>query len=325
MTSCAAWFLLFFACFASAQDLAAPATAPSADPAPFKLKVKTRMVEVTALVRKKGEIVHELKAEDFVLLEDGKPRTIRYFNVDADLPLTLGLLVDVSGSQEPYMADEREASHRFLERMITRPEDRALVAKFDGKATMLQSLTSDVAALRSGLEHLPAEPDEKRPGGTILWDAAIAVTHQFLGPVPGRRALVILTDGDDNSSHFTVDKAISVAQLHDVPVYSILYTDDPVGYLGNLTSATLRATTGSSRGALAMSQLAQETGGHVYVVSRTKTLDAIYAEIESDMRSRYRFGFTPTPSAPNSRHDLVLKMKKSHYDVQARNAYFMPE
>ena len=203
----------------------APA-APSKDPATFSAGVK--VVNVFATVRdKKGEIVTGLKKDDFLLDEDGVKQTIRYFSQESDLPLTLGLLVDTSGSQRRLIEQERSASYRFFEKVLREDKDVAFVIHFDFEVELLQDLTASRKLLDQALEELeaPSGIPPKPPGwavsgrisrglsgrrgrgggggagrgggGTNLYDAVMLASDELMRKQPGRKAIILLTDGVD--------------------------------------------------------------------------------------------------------------------------------
>jgi Ca-activated chloride channel homolog len=280
------------------------------------LSVRARMVAVTALAYDTwGRLVGGLNKDDFLLTEDGKPQTIRYFDRDLNLPITIGLMVDTSGSQRDYAEEERRASAAFLQAMITRPNDRAFVERFDTVALLLQPMTSDVAMLQSSLKLLTAPIPQNPRGGTLLFDALCATAKKVVSREPGRRAIVILTDGDDDGSTNSLASAIHDAQLADVAVYSVLYTRESVGQSNN----------GHTSGIDVMRQISNATGGRLFIVTTGTPIERIYAEIEADMRTQYRIGYTPPDSPPHQFHKIELKARDQLISVQARTGYYTPE
>ena len=204
-----------------------------------------KVVNVLASVRdKKGQIVRNLTKDDFILEEDGRPQTIRYFAQVTDLPLTLGLLVDTSMSQSRVLEQERSASYTFLDQML-REKDMAFVIHFEGEVELLQDLTSSRRLLRTALDSLETPQPQFRQGsgrypsgggggyprssrgsnGTALYDAVYLASDDVMRKQQGRKALIILSDGVDNASQVTLARAIESAQRSDTLVYSILFTD----------------------------------------------------------------------------------------------------
>jgi len=294
------------------------------------LSVQVRVVAVTVLVRDShGNLVNTLNKEDFTLLEDKVAQPIRYFNRDNDLPLDIGLMVDTSGSETPFFDEESRASGIFLHSMLTRPEDKAFAIRFDTDVLQLQKVTSDIPKLEHALTllQLPHEPRAGRGGGTLLWDAVCAAAQQVAGKQPGRRALIVLTDGDDNGSIASLDQAIELSQMADTAVYSILYSKEPEPETiprQGMFPQNYRPS-GRPTGSEAMQRLSAATGGRYFRVSRNLPIDTIYAQIEADMRTQYRLGYSPPPSTPGKYHALQVQTKDKHMKVQARAGYYTPE
>jgi len=275
------------------------------------LKVGTTLVAVSAIARDKaGQPVTGLTRDDFLLKQDGKPQPIAYFSQGSDLPLTLALMVDTSGSQRAYIRDEIAAGGVFFRTMMTKPEDRAVLIQFDTNILQLAKITSSVPTLEHALAYLSQPHDDIRgfggAGGTLLYDAVAAVSHIELSNQMGRRAMVILTDGGDNGSKYSEKKAIEEAQRADIVIYSVYYSfgGGDIDVLNDLSKAT---------------------GGRVFTVSSKMTLEQIYAEIAGDMRLQYEIGYHPPPSSPNKYHRISLQAKDKKLTVQAREGYFTPK
>jgi VWFA-related protein len=218
------------------------------------LSVDARLVNIPVVVYdKKGALVQNLVKDNFILQVDGKPQTIRYFNLDTDLPLTLGLLVDTSMSQRDVIDDERTASEAFLDDMLNGPADRdkAFVVQFAKQTDLLQDITSSKPKLQAGLKQL-STPDSggdyggsnsgsssgsdsssnsgsndssgrARHGGTTLYDALYLSSNELMSKQKGRKAVVILSDGVDNGSKESLGSSIEAAQRADTIVYAIYY------------------------------------------------------------------------------------------------------
>jgi Ca-activated chloride channel homolog len=295
----------------SAQTPAsAQAASPAQDPPIPTLKVQTTLVAVSAIARDKaGQPVTGLTRESFLLKQDGKPQTIRYFSQGSDLPLTLALMVDTSGSQRAYIHDEIAAGHAFFHTMMKKPEDRAVLVQFDDNILQLAKITGSVPTLEHALAYLSqSHADIRGPnrGGTLLYDAICAVSHIELTNQLGRRAIVLLTDGGDNGSESSEKKAIEEAQRADIVVYSVYYSDGG----GDID---------------VLKDLSKATGGHVFSVGPKMTLEQIYAEIASDLRLQYEIGYHPPDSRPGKYHTIELKAKDKRLTVQAREGYFTPK
>ena len=263
----AAICLLFGGLLNAQQPAATPDAKPPAAAAesqqPSTLSVTVKVVNVPATVRDKhGKIISNLAKDDFVLEEDGRPQTIRYFAHDTDLPLTLGLLVDTSMSQRRVLEDERHASYVFLDQMLHQTKDVAFVIHFDHEVELLQDLTANRQKLETALQAMQVSqsnsssqqsgsqggngggpnnggyPGSGYPGGhhrsggygggggTLLYDASYLASDELMKKQEGRKALIILSDGVDHGSKYGLETAIETAQKADTVVYAILFKDD---------------------------------------------------------------------------------------------------
>ena len=299
-----------------------PQTTPSTDaPASQEpittLKVATRVVEISAVVKSKdGQPLGGLTKEDFLLKQDGKDEPIHYFSQGSDLPLTLALLVDTSGSQRTFISDEARASDVFFETMLGRPEDRAMLVQFDTRVLQLRGLTSSAGTLHLSLLSLNSRPSTAT--GTLLNDAVYTISTEILAREPGRKAIVLLTDGGDNGSRRSIAEAIEQAQRGDVQIYSIRYSLADL-----LGGATPGAPHAPDPGVELLKKLSDSTGGRVFNVSRALPLREIFAEIAQDLRLQYELGYTPPPDVqPNSYHKLEVRAKDRKLTVQARKGFF---
>ena len=216
------------------------------------ISVNVKLVTMFATVRDKhGQLIRNLTKDDFVLQQDGHPQTISYFAPDADLPLTLGLLVDTSMSQHRVLDQERDASHAFLDHLLREDKDKAFVIHFDREVELLQDLTSSRQKLEASLDQLGrpqfsqtggggssgSDPDSSSGGGggrgshgyggggTLLYDAVYLASDELMKKQQGRKAIIILSDGVDHGSKETLRDAIETAERSDTLVYSILFAD----------------------------------------------------------------------------------------------------
>jgi len=287
-----------------------PFTPDTLTPDTPTLKIASNLVAISAVVRdKSGQPVANLTRSDFLLKQDGKPQPITYFSQGSDLPLTLALMVDTSGSQRNYISDEIAAGQSFFPAMMTRPDDRAVLIQFDNAILQLVKVTSAVITLEHGLAYLTQSHSDYtapgRGGGTLLFDAIVAVSHLELGNQLGRRAMVILTDGGDNGSHFNAKQAIAEAQRADVMVYTVYYSNG-----------------GGNEDIL--NDISRQTGGREFSVNSKMTLPEIYTAIASDLRLQYEIGYRPPDPRPNKYHKIDLKPTDKNLTVQARDGYFTP-
>lgn len=283
------------------------------------LKVSTRVVAISAVVTgKQGEPTGGLTKDDFILKQDGREEPIRYFSQGSELPLTIALMVDTSGSQRTLISDEVLASDVFFETMLGRPEDRAALIQFDARVLQIKGLTSSPDELHLALLSLHADP--KFEGATLLNDAVDAVARRILAKETGRKAMILLTDGGDAGSRTPIAKAIEQAERSDIQIYSIVYTaqNDPGGANGQHTRSP-------DQGVALLQSLSESTGGHVFTVSPRMSLREIFARIAQDLRLEYELGYTPPPDTPpNSYHKLELKTRDRKLTAQARKGFFAP-
>jgi VWFA-related protein len=310
-----------------------------------QISVDVKVVNVLATVRdKKGMIVSNLGKDDFVLTEDGKPQSITYFSRETDVPLTMGLLVDTSGSQLRVLDDERSSSHSFLNDMLREDKDKAFVVHFDREVELLQDLTNSRDKLEKALGLLGrpefSQQDSGDPrarggrgggGGTQLYDAVYLASDEVIRKQQGRKALIVLSDGVDRGSKESLDTAIETAQRADTVVYSILYADDhsnqnPFGGFGG-GGMGRRGGRGRSQeehpdGKKVLERISKETGGRLFEVSKKQPIDQIYSAIEEDLRNQYSIGYTPGTDVALGYHKLQLTTKQKDYTVQARDGYY---
>jgi Ca-activated chloride channel family protein len=295
--------------------LAATAPAIAQEPPVTTLKIATNVVEVGATVHDKtGKPITDLTRDNFILEQDRKLQQIRYFSQGSDLPLTLALLVDISNSQTAFIPDEIAAGRVFFHTMLARPQDRAALVQVDCDIRAVKP-TSSVPALENALATLSIRRPtfqclfEGAKGGTLLFDAIIATSQVELSTQKGRRAMLLLTDGGDQGSRFKEDDAIEAAQRSDTMIYSIYYSDGS-DFGGNKK---------------ALDHLATETGGRVFTVTPTMTLQTIFSEIADDLRQQYEIGYRSPDRRPNQYHSISLRTTDNQLIVDARKGYFTPK
>jgi len=321
------------------------------------ISVDVKLVNLIATVRnKKGEIARNLTKDDFVLEEDGRSQTIQYFVQESNLPLTLGLLVDTSGSQRHVLGDERSASYTFFDHMLREDLDKDFVIHFDHEVELLQDLTNSRSKLEKSLELLEAPErynnggyggggrggrGSNRAAGTLLYDAVYLASNEIMKKQQGRKAEIVLTDGVDHGSKETLESAISSAQRADTLVYSILFPGEEGsgGYRGGFGGPRLGGPGGwpggggggrhrfpqeeRPDGKKVLERLSNETGAHMYEVSKKESIDQIYARIEEELRHEYSIGYTPDRANPGSGyHRIHLTPKNKDLIVQARDGYY---
>jgi len=346
-----------------AQQLSAQGQPPSQQPSPVppKISVSVKVVNVLASVRNKhGEIVRNLTKDDFELEEDGRPQTISYFSRESDLPLTLGLLVDTSGSQRRVLDQERDASSTFLDQVLRVDKDKAFLIHFDHEVELLQDLTSSREKLQKALALLQtpqlhranqegggdsgnssgSSPDSGRRGrgwggGTLLYDAVYLASNELMGKQQGRKALIVLSDGVDRGSKETLASAVTAAQRANTLVYSILFADEHPyggGYGGRGMGGMGRHGGGwpgrypqqeRPDGKKVLDQISKQTGGRLFEVSKKLPIEQIYSQIQDDLRNQYNLGYTPDRTdATAGYHKIHLTTKQKDLIVQARDGYY---
>jgi len=347
------------ALLAAGLSLAAQTTPPPAQATPT-ITVNAQLVNLPVVVRdKNGALVTNLTQADFALAVDGHPQPIRYFDLDNNLPLTLGLLVDTSGSVRSALDDERIASETFLDQMVLAPAgrapDQAFLIQFAHEADLLQDLTPSVPKLRAALRQVGAEDrDDSQSrsnsgggyggyghhrggfhgGGTTLYDAVYLASTQLMQKQQGRKALILLTDGEDRGSMETLDSAIAAAQRAETVVYAIYFKGEQHGYGGHGGGFGHGGYGGRGGypgggqqhvdGKKVLAQITGATGGRMFEVSEKQTFAGIYSQIGEELRSQYRLGYVPNAgTASDGFHRVALTLPKDKkLFVQTRDGYY---
>lgn len=318
---------------------------------------------IATVRNKKGDIVRDLTKDDFVLEEDGRPQSIQYFTQESNLPLTLGLLVDTSMSQRQVLGDERKASYTFFDQMLREDRDKDFVIHFDHEVELLQDLTSSREKLEKSLELLETPERDNNGGGyggggsgggggrgrggyggggTLLYDAVYLASNELMEKQQGRKAEVVLTDGVDHGSKETLESAIESAQRANTLVYSIYFSGEEGGdHRGGFGGPRLGGQGGGwpggggggghrrfpqeerPDGKKVLGRLSNETGAHMYEVSKKDTIDDIYSRIEEELRHEYSIGYTPDRANPGAGyHKIHLTAKNKDFVVQTRDGYY---
>ncbi|HEX3092227.1 MAG TPA: VWA domain-containing protein [Candidatus Angelobacter sp.] len=326
------------------------------------ITVHVKVVNIPTTVRDKhGKIVNTLTKDDFIVEEDGRPQTLHYFSKENDLPLTLGLLVDTSFSQRRVLGQERAASSSFFAQMLRPEKDKAFLIHFDHEVELDQDLTSSQEKLRAALADLQTPqfatassgnaPNQgqdpggypgrhggrghhngARGGGTLLYDAVYLASDELMKKQTGRKALVVLSDGDDRGSKESLRGAIEAAQRADTIVYSILFKDDEEHSFGGFGGGMGGGHHGGrdrypqeshADGKKILEQISRETGGRLFEVSSKQTVEKIYAQIEEDLRNQYSLGYSPDRTDPGEGfHKISVKTKDKDLVVHAREEYY---
>ncbi|MGA8622885.1 MAG: VWA domain-containing protein [Candidatus Sulfotelmatobacter sp.] len=276
------------------------------------LTIHKRVDEVNVLfiaTDKHGKFVRDLNQSDFAILDDHKPpQSIINFRRETDLPLHLGLLIDVSGSVHGRFEFEQDAAITFLQKIVRARFDKAFVVGFNKQSQTAQDFTDNVSLLSAGVHRL------QDGGGTALYDAIYrACKEKFLKDRPdhpARKAIVIVSDGEDNQSEFSRAQAIEMAQRAEVIIYAIS-TDDSGLIL---------------RGDKVLEQLAAATGGRAFFPFKMKDITHSFAAIEDELRSQYVVSYKPADFDADGRYrSIEISALKKDLQVRARKGYFAPE
>lgn len=289
------------------------------------LKVNVDVVQLFFNVKdKKGALLPNLTKDDLEIFEDAKPQTIKYFAAESNLPLTLGILIDASGSQQRVLEMEKEVGGSFLSEIL-RDKDEAFVLSFDVNVDLVQDFTTSIHALKEalnsvrinvgiggGIPGLGGGPlPTPNPRGTLLYDAIYLASHDELAHEVGRKAMIILTDGEDQGSRLKIRDAIEAAQKSDSICYVLLIADR--GFYGGI------GYSGDSE----MKKLASETGGRVIEVgNKFDKLKDAFDQIARELRSQYSLGYVPTNSARDGTFRKIEVRSKNGYKIQARAGYY---
>ena len=309
-----------------AQSSSSTGPSQSQDQSVETLKVQVNVVQLFFNVKdKKGALIPNQTKNDFELFEDGKPQTVKYFTAESDLPLTLGILIDSSGSQMRVLEMEKEVGSSFLNEIL-RPKDEAFVIGFDVNVDLLQDFTNDVRRLKAALNKAKINTGggggslpglgggpipTGNPRGTLLYDAVYLASHDELAHEVGRKAMILLTDGEDQGSQLRIKDAIEAAQKSDSICYVLLIADR--GFYGGF------GYSGDSE----MKKLAGETGGRVIEVgNKFDKLKEAFDQIAHELRSQYNIGYTPTNSAQDGTFRKIELRSKQGYKIQTRSGYY---
>jgi VWFA-related protein len=336
LLSLPAWSVAGWGQLAPSPDAPPASTAPVSEHEPAAtFKVNVNLVDVFFTVRDKdGRLVAHLTGDDCTVTEDQAPQKLKSFAAETSQPLTLGILLDTSGSQYRVLAKEQEAGDRFLEQVL-KAKDEAFLLTFDVNVYLLQDITGDMQLLSRGMNKAEINtaggngaagtpgagggtiPTIGKPKGTLLYDAVYLAASQVMNQETGRKAMILLTDGQDEGSKTKIGEAIAAAQKSNVPVYVILiadrsfYADVGFGDLGY-------------RGYSAMKKMTEETGGRLIDVgNNSKKLEEAFQQIEEELRTQYVASYTPS----NAKLDgdfrrLGVECRGDGMKVQVRKGYF---
>lgn len=276
---------------------------------PTAIKVDVDVVNVLCTVHdRRGALIRDLKQADFHIFEDGRPQLIRYFAQETHLPLTVALLLDVSGSVRWFIEDEKITAAKFLEQVL-KPDDRALLVGFSSTIVLWQDLTGSAALLGSSLQRLRSVPFRGLPPlgqptpSTLLYEAVQRTADEKLKTVSGRKVMVIISDGLDNGSRVHLDSVLEALQTTNTIVYGICFES---GFSG----------------CSFLKEMSEPTGGRTFQVKKIPVAK-IFEIIQEEMRSQYALGYVST----NRAHDgtfrkLQVRVLPKGLKAAARKGYY---
>jgi VWFA-related protein len=285
------------------------------------IKTQVSLVNLFVTVRDKNKrIVTDLKQDNFKVAEDGQDQKIAFFSKEVTLPITLGLLLDTSGSEQYMLGAIQQGAESFLNRVM-RKGDEAMVMSFDLDVDLLADFTDDRSqldrAIRSAQINTGGGLGPVTPGtipvsgskGTNFYDALYLACNEKLSSEAGRKAIVVLTDAEDNGSKVRVEEAIEAAQRTDTVVHILLVYDPRYGGNGSVAK-----------------KITDETGGRMIVVNNEKHLQDAFDQISEELRSQYTLGYYPTNSARDGKfRKIKIDVDNKDYKVLARKGYYAPK
>jgi VWFA-related protein len=297
------------AALSSGQQKTAPPPVQQADePARISVDV-TRVNMLFTVTDKKGRFVTDLSRGDFEVIEGKKAQTISEFTAESDLPLRLGILIDTSNSVRDRFRFEQDAAAEFLRTVMRARIDKAILVRFDTRAELVTDLIDDPVQLEAGIRGL-------RPGGgTALYDAIFYACRDKLAldqpRTKFRRAIVIVSDGDDNQSDYTRDQALEMAQKADVVIYAIS------------TNASGAGTDGDK----VLKYFTTETGGRAFFPFQVEDMAQSFENIANELRHQYNLLYRPEPLVTDGQwHTVNLRVKgRKDLIVRARAGYYAPK
>ncbi len=322
-----------------------PAAAPSPSPTPRQeelpqdsdevVKFDTNLTNIFFTAADKNKrFISDLKAEDIRVLEDGQQQEIFTFQTNIDLPLSLAILIDTSASEERTLPDEKAAARAFLENVLRANKDEAAIVSFTGETTLEQGFTGNVERLRRAIDRVEFVPpsgyigggvvvngtppisgtNQSLAGSTAIWDAVWATAEELISASAEhtRRAIILLTDGDDTSSRMKIHDAIERAQKADALIYAIGIGDR---YTFNVDEGSLR-------------KIAEATGGRAYFPKHERDLNDAFTQIQRDLREQYLVAYSPSNKARDGsyrRIEIQLvnpSLRQQNLKLNYRSGYF---
>jgi Ca-activated chloride channel family protein len=268
------------------------------------------LVNVLCSVQDKNtnSFVTNLTREDFSIYEDGQKQQITNFARETNLPLTIALLIDTSDSVGPKLRFEQDAATNFFQSVLHEKDDRAMLVEFDSGVTLLQDFTGDPNKLAKEIRKLRAA------GGTALYDAVQMTCDEKLIRETGRKAIIILSDGEDESSNTTFQQAMEMALRAEATIFAISVTKG--GYFG---------VEGNKRGDNVLKDFSRETGGRPFFPFKLDELDDVFRQINQELRSQYSIGYMSTNTARDGSYRKIdIKVSEKGLKLSHRKGYYAP-
>ncbi|HKV23844.1 MAG TPA: VWA domain-containing protein [Candidatus Acidoferrum sp.] len=285
-----------------------------------QIKVKVNLVNVSFVARdERGALVDNLTQDDVEILEDAVPQTISYFARSADVPLTLGLIVDASGSQDHFSKQHKSDLEVFFKDVLG-PKDRVFLVGFGNHIRLVSDFSNSGASLLDDWKRYDKDtgkfpeigPKEDRDLGTAFYDSIFYSITEKLARETGRRALLLFSDGEDNSSSHNMMTTIEMAQAENVLLYAIRYTEKEHGKL----------TARNKYGISVMERVARETGGAA-IDAETTDPHTYFRKIAEELRTSYEIGYYPKdPLKDDTFRKIVIRPKREGITIRAKTGYF---
>lgn len=293
-----------------------------------RITATVNLVDVLfTVLNRRNKLVPDLGKDDFKILDDNKPQTIRYFSRQSDLPLRIGLLMDTSNSIRDRLKFEQDAAVSFLYSVIRRNKDQSFVMTFDDEPNLLQGFTDDAGRLRDEIVGTRAG------GGTAVYDAIYDACQKQLSHPPRppgdqpdvvRRVMILISDGEDNLSNHTRAEAIEMAQRFSVVIYTISTSTQWIQLSQTDPDKLANRKTHLTEGDKILEDLAMETGGRAFFPYHVDDLDQSFQDIGDELRNQYSIAYNPTNSILDGKYHKIHIEVPEHkgYQVRARRGYY---
>jgi VWFA-related protein len=357
------------ACVAVTAFAQQPAASPASPSSAGSASKVTEIVVPVTVRDKKGQPVSNLKADDFTLNDNADPQTIKSFTRETALPNRYGLLVDTSRNQEAALADERSATGKFVDAMLLQPTDKAFLLHFDHEVELLQDFTAAKPKLHHELDEMSSssysggqgsqsggdseEGGGRRHGGKQMYDAIYLASNELMLKDPGRKVLIVLSDGVDRGSKESLNDSIDAAEKANVEVYTVYFKGEEEHNSSGGPGMGRRGGTGGGGypgggggypgggrggqrpggasevkvdGKKILEQIASRTGGIYFEAKKKDSFDEIYTQIGDQIHGQYFLTYTPDKASIKDEsdrfHKILLKAKDEKYAVTTPEGYY---